>query len=916
MNMPRFVPDPDLWGELMPELPVAVVQAAWAFDRYLDPGWSVCVRPYLNGLRPDLVLFHPRYGFGVYDVVDAEAGGVAGYETITDPAGDRAAARALYSDGALLVGLANPWDRVLETRSHLARLTVNVIPGSSGFGLITVGLLVTEAAAARGAMDALEAYAGDLLRRYRHNNLIVRLGSLQDGQMRAVLPRARGVRGQAQMMPDVARLGERALWPDSYEGVALGFEWDADQARLVEQPPPPGTRMRRVRGPAGSGKSIVIAGRAARLALEGQSVLIVYYNVALRNYLIDLVARLVAARPGFTASERLEARGRVVVHHYHEWLHSFGGVGASDRGDFDAVLVDEGQDFDPEWWHELRDLAWNGQGEMFFVADASQDLYGHREQWTDVAMTGAGFRGGWTRLRKNYRVPFAFVPALKDYAARFMDRGPVDPPSDGAGGVQGGLGDSYPLVTRWVQVGGDVGPALVAEALRLVERSHRDGRELDVAILMPSWRAGERFGFDLRAAYDGPVSSVFACPRRDSCSPEVQCVGCPRASTEDHRRRVERTLRLGFGRELDAVHVSTYHSFKGWESRHLLVYVESLAGGGSYDAVGAFYVALTRLLRHERGSALTVVSCCPELAEWGRRWFDEYVTEYQVGNVARSLDLAAAAVLDGAGRLDDKVARRGVQSLMGLRTGGHPQYASAAVPLAYLCRYQLGQVNLAYSLFGARMARGSDMRRGVELLDVGAGALAGLVGLLLAVADRLEVGDEVGELRYWAVEPARAMSGMGLAFVQAWRQVVKGSVELRWVAEALARLVPGRCSGDVARFERSGVAPLWVSAFHALYGDSVSELRRSLQSVVADYVPEWVLLTANASKRGLAQSVCDGWPGWTGPAVVDEWRLAEVLPGSAAAEAGDRLGLTFPAAVGRRLSYGVPTNVLWWERSL
>lgn len=45
------------------------------------------------------------------------------------------------------------------------------------------------------------------------------------------------------------------------------------------------TRYRRVKGPAGSGKSLVLAGRAAILADEGKRVLVCNRNIALLNYL-------------------------------------------------------------------------------------------------------------------------------------------------------------------------------------------------------------------------------------------------------------------------------------------------------------------------------------------------------------------------------------------------------------------------------------------------------------------------------------------------------------------------------------------------------------------------------------------------------------------------------------------------------
>jgi hypothetical protein len=48
---------------------------------------------------------------------------------------------------------------------------------------------------------------------------------------------------------------------------------------------------RRIRGPAGSGKSVVLAARAARLSNEGKRTLVVSYNITLLHYLRDLCSR-------------------------------------------------------------------------------------------------------------------------------------------------------------------------------------------------------------------------------------------------------------------------------------------------------------------------------------------------------------------------------------------------------------------------------------------------------------------------------------------------------------------------------------------------------------------------------------------------------------------------------------------------
>ena len=49
-------------------------------------------------------------------------------------------------------------------------------------------------------------------------------------------------------------------------------------------------RIRRVRGSAGCGKSFGLAARAARLASEGKSVLVLSYNATLAHYLRALVS--------------------------------------------------------------------------------------------------------------------------------------------------------------------------------------------------------------------------------------------------------------------------------------------------------------------------------------------------------------------------------------------------------------------------------------------------------------------------------------------------------------------------------------------------------------------------------------------------------------------------------------------------
>jgi hypothetical protein len=114
---------------------------------------------------------------------------------------------------------------------------------------------------------------------------------------------------------------------------------------------------------------------------------------------------------------------------------------------YDAVIVDEGQDFKPSWWGLLRKVYKPG-GEMLLAADATQDVYGTASSWTDGAMRGAGFAGDWVRLNVSYRLPSALIKHVREFGRRFLPSDTTDLPPTRQ--LKLNLNDCQ---LRWVQVG-------------------------------------------------------------------------------------------------------------------------------------------------------------------------------------------------------------------------------------------------------------------------------------------------------------------------------------------------------------------------------------------------------------------------------------------------------------------------------
>lgn len=78
-----------------------------------------------------------------------------------------------------------------------------------------------------------------------------------------------------------------------------------------------------------------------------------------------------------------------------------------------------------------------------------------------------------------------------------------------------------------------------------------------------------------------------------------------------------RRQKVGFYMGDARIKATTLHSFKGWESRALVIHVGSKT---DLKTLALIYTGLTRLKRHEEGSCLTVVSSSEKLLDYGKTW--------------------------------------------------------------------------------------------------------------------------------------------------------------------------------------------------------------------------------------------------------------------------------------------------------
>ena len=89
----------------------------------------------------------------------------------------------------------------------------------------------------------------------------------------------------------------------------------------------------------------------------------------------------------------------------------------NETNNFDAVLIDEGQDFKEEWFKFIRLFLTENQ-EALIAIDEKQNVYGREK----MKLKGVG-SGKWGILKKGYRLNNLHSKIANDFSKRFLING-------------------------------------------------------------------------------------------------------------------------------------------------------------------------------------------------------------------------------------------------------------------------------------------------------------------------------------------------------------------------------------------------------------------------------------------------------------------------------------------------------------
>lgn len=277
-----------------------------------------------------------------------------------------------------------------------------------------------------------------------------------------------------------------------------------------------GAGHRVIHGAAGSGKTMILGYRAAYLSrVSSKPILVLCYNKSL------------AARLQQVMAERGLGE-QVLVRHFHGWCtdmltafnvdkpkagsgaqkyvaelveRTMAGVdhGQIPRAQYGAVLIDEGHDFEPDWFRLVVQMIDPDSDSLLVLYDDAQSIYQRQQRGLGFSFASVGVQaqGRTTILKVNYRNTAEVLAVAKGFAADLLaekasedDQVPTVAPE--SAGRRGAFPELIRCEAQWAQMDCVCGRIMDA---------HGQGRSFnDIAVIYRSTQLAHRLEAGLKRA--------------------------------------------------------------------------------------------------------------------------------------------------------------------------------------------------------------------------------------------------------------------------------------------------------------------------------------------------------------------------------------------------------------------------------
>ncbi len=417
----------------------------------LDDTYEVFFNPYLDGDRPDIIILKEHCSAFIIEIKDWD---LKNYKITENNSWE-------VFDGAKYSRKASPQSQTFRYKKNLYDLHLPVV----GLARLTnpnfynlVHCFVYFHNSDKSLIDLLYLPAEEKLRdeQYRLNQAVQEKKIVFDSYEKAreyLVRKMRNIQRDKNMSfgddrldhlikkikqnskhvlfdENVYRDFKRRLSPPEHtlnQGVPIKF--DNKQLSLTNSENIKG----KIKGVAGCGKTSILSQRAINASQRhGSAVLILTFNITLKNYIRDKISDIQGSRD-FTTFEISNYHqffnsqvnnsgqdfGELVEKYGIERLYSIDVFQGLDLPKYQTILVDEIQDYQSEWVKIIRDNFLKEDGEMILFGDESQNIY--QRDFSRSPVVAQGF-GKWIKLNRSYRTNLdsPLNQLFKDFQLNFL----------------------------------------------------------------------------------------------------------------------------------------------------------------------------------------------------------------------------------------------------------------------------------------------------------------------------------------------------------------------------------------------------------------------------------------------------------------------------------------------------------------
>lgn len=400
------------------------------FNENLDDRYEVYFQPSLNGDKPDIVLM--REGSGVM-IIEVKDWNLEYY--YCDSKGNF----ILKKNN---IKLKSPFDQVNQYKDNLYNLHSEVLLKRSIFSSSTYGIVKCAVYFHNATVANVKKFMSSCDRETKNNieNYCIIIGSdsLNKSCLNDILVRTHLDRNSNKFDNEIYTELKRNFQPSiqEYENL-VPIVFSLQQQKLIISK----EGKQKIKGVAGSGKSLILAQRAANAYSRTQGkILILTYNITLKNYIHDKISKV----------RGLVNWSNFDINSYHKFIvfqmnnlgmpfeiEDITDIQQTDIFDknyfsneklfdgyedeiskYDAVFIDEVQDYEYEWLKIIEKYFLKKNGEYVIFGDEKQNIY-KRELEKDKTMR-VNISGRWSLLNKSYRLSTTMTQLIVDFQRQYL----------------------------------------------------------------------------------------------------------------------------------------------------------------------------------------------------------------------------------------------------------------------------------------------------------------------------------------------------------------------------------------------------------------------------------------------------------------------------------------------------------------